>query len=220
MPTAVPESSEGLSPRFQRPGLKDPRLLMGLLLIALSIVAVVSVVSLGNKTEPFYVATRDMAVGEEVKASDFALADVRLAEAGQHYIPQEKTIAEGSVVTSRITSGQLVPATALAQELTDGRRTASITIDSAYASTLTPGKHVDIWIATKAQGTTTTYNDPEVVMEAAEVSTISNEESLIGGTGKSAVQLLVAEESLSAILKAINNEDKINLVPSDYKNQG
>lgn len=80
MPSLPAEAAEQLAPRFQKPGLKDPKLLIGLLLIVLSVIAVISVVRLGNKTEPYYLATRDIAVGEEIHMQDLTVADVRLAE--------------------------------------------------------------------------------------------------------------------------------------------
>lgn len=220
MPSLPAEAAEQLAPRFQKPGLKDPKLLIGLLLIVLSVIAVISVVRLGNKTEPYYLATRDIAVGEEIHMQDLTVADVRLAESREHYISQQKGIAEGTIATSRIASGQLIPASSISSENTDGRRIATVSIESTYAATLTPGKHVDVWISTKGQGGANSYNDPEVVMEAAEVSTISSKETLIGGSGKSVVQILVNDDALAKILKALNNEEKINLVPSDYSSRG
>lgn len=220
MPSQSAETTEMLSPRFQRPGLRDPRLLIGLLLIALSIIAVVSVVRIGNKTEPYYVATRDISVGEEITNNDLAPVDVRLAEASGLYLTEEQGLEDKTVATARIAQGQLVPTAAISTENTDGRRIATISVDSSYASMLSSGKHVDVWIATKTEGSTNTYHDPEVIMEAAEVSKISSEESLIGGTGKSAVQVLVSDDALAKILKAINNDEKISLVPTDYSSQG
>lgn len=57
---------------------------------------------------------------------------------------------------------------------------------------------------------------PEVVMQSAHISKITSEESMIGSTGKSAVQLLVTEDALGKVLYATNNESKINLVPTSY----
>lgn len=209
-----------VSARFQRPGFKDPRLLIGLLLIAVSIVAVIGILRLGNKTAPYYKANRDISVGEKISAGDYSLIDVRLADAENLYVSEQQGIPEGAVATSRIASGQLLPSASISTQNTDGRRLATVTVDSAYASTLTAGTQVDVWVSAKQDGAGNSFADPTVVMEGAEISKISNEETLMGGTGKSAVQLLVSEDALGTILRAINNEEKINLVPTDFSQKG
>ena len=53
-------------------------------------------------------------------------------------------------------------------------------------------------------------------MVGAEIADKSTDESLIGGTGKTAVTVLVADDALPTVLEAVNNQSKINLIPTNF----
>jgi len=64
----VSNTSEQREPsaRLQRPGIKDPKLLMGILLILVSIVGVIAVIQLNNHTTQYYAAKSDIHVGDKI----------------------------------------------------------------------------------------------------------------------------------------------------------
>ena len=59
----VVQTSDAVVGRVRRPSWRDPRLLVGLALIALAVAAVVLIVQRSDTTEPFYAAARDLAPG-------------------------------------------------------------------------------------------------------------------------------------------------------------
>lgn len=201
------------APRLQKPTLKDPRFLAGILLIFMSILAVGLVLRVGNSTEPYYVAKNDIEVGQQIKSEDLQLLDAKLSDNKGHYFTHANDTLIGSYASSYIHAGEFISSTDVEQQISEGRRQVSISLDSTVAATLEPGDRVDLWVSNPAD-MSQTYEDPSVVMEGAEVASKTSEESIIGGTGKTAVSLLVTEDALPEVLKAMNNNAKINLIPS------
>lgn len=206
-------TTEPLAQRMRKPGMRDPKLLIGLLLIAVSVFAVVTIVRVANRTETFYVAAHDISVGDRLTVTDLKPVEVRLAESSNQYLATDSVDAQFAI--DNIAAGELVSKNDLASSDQSGRRLASIVLDSAIAQGFSSGDRVDIWVSKKAQNGSG-YEDPETIATGAEVSRVESEESVIGGTGKSAVQVLVEEGNLADVLAAVNNEDKINLVPTNF----
>lgn len=217
MSQKVPEAV-ALTQRMQKPGLRDPKLLIGLLLIAVSISAVVGIIHVTNKTTTYYVAARDLTVGEQLTAEDIKPVEVNLADSAAHYLDSADIPADQSLIVDNIRAGQLISRTSLAALDPQGRRESSILLESGLAKNFTPGQRVDIWVSKHAE-TGNGYKDPQLIATGAEIASITAEESMIGGTGKSTVQLLLSEQALPNLLAAVNNEDKINLVPSTLRQE-
>ncbi|WP_134772692.1 hypothetical protein [Ornithinimicrobium flavum] len=66
--------------RLQRPGWRDLRLVVGLLLILLSVAGGARLVTGLDDTTPVYAAARDLLPGQPVSAQDVVAVDVRLGE--------------------------------------------------------------------------------------------------------------------------------------------
>lgn len=201
------------APRLQKPTIKDPRFLAGILLILASVLAVGLVLKVGNTTEPYYTAKKDIELGQQIKAEDLQLVDAKLSDTKGHYFTAEDGVLEGSYATSYIHAGELISTTDVEENTSEGRREVTVSLDSSLAAALEPGNQVDIWVSVPGENAQE-MSEPQMIMEGAEVASKTSEESIIGGTGKTAVSLFVNEESLSDVLKAINNDAKINLIPS------
>jgi len=70
--------SETPSTRLRKPSWKDPRLLLGLLLVLLSTVGTISLVAGLDRGVEVYVARKGIPVGERLTADDFDRVTVRL----------------------------------------------------------------------------------------------------------------------------------------------
>ncbi|MEX3609556.1 hypothetical protein VVR12_00690 [Rothia sp. LK2588] len=214
MPSSV--SPDKLTHRITKPGFKDPKLLIGLALIAASILSVFAVVRGMNKTETYYAASSDIRVGQRLSAEHFRPVQVRLSESSGHYLRSLDDLHEQNVAIDNITAGELVSTHDLSEADPHHRREVTVIVNSAVAQGFTAGQHVDIWAsaqATKGVG----YDAPQRVASQAQISTVTSEDSLIGGTGESAVRMLISSKELAPVLEAVNNENKINLVPTSYE---
>lgn len=215
MPKKNSSAPSVIAERMHKPGWKDPKLLMGLLLIVISLVAVVGVINATNKTQTYYVANRDISVGDSVEPSDLKVVEVRLGEADGLYLAASEELNQSIHAKQHIQKGELISANALQEPDEQGRRQVAIVLDSTVASSFSAGDYADIWVSHQEENGTS-YSAPIQVMQAAEISQINTEDSMIGSTGKTAVQILVTNTALAEVLDAINNESKINLVPTSF----
>ncbi|WP_237223753.1 SAF domain-containing protein [Rothia nasisuis] len=206
---------EQVAPRFKKPGLRDPKLLAGVLIIIFSLLGVIGLIRVTNQTEPYYVASRDIQLGEKVTTDNVQVVEVKLGDSANQYISVDQGLAEGSVAARPMVAGEIIASQALTTDTGDGRRLVTLLLDHYAVSAFEAGDRVDIWVSRKAE-VANTYQDPEVIAEGAEIHSVTAQESIIGGTGMSAVELWVAPEAMPAVLGAANNGSVMNLVPSSH----
>ncbi|MGV3246045.1 SAF domain-containing protein [Rothia sp. 11254D007CT] len=208
-------AQENLAPRFRKPGFRDPKLLAGVLIILLSVLGVVGLIRATNQTQPYYVASKDIGIGEKITTDNVTTAQVKLDESAGLYLSAEQVIADGSVATRPLAAGELLSPRSLSTEVSDGRRLVTLLLDQYAVAEYAPGNRVDIWVAYKTEGANS-YGDPVVIAESAEVHSVTAQESVIGGTGRSAVELWVNQDVLPTVLGATSKGAVISLVPSAY----
>lgn len=199
--------------RFRKPSWRDPRLLIGLLLVLTSIAAVVLVISALNRTEPYYVAARDLAVGHRVAAEDVVAVDLRLQDAASHYISADRQLAPDTLVTQRIPRGELVPASALGTVDELDRSPVGIPLDTPVPAQATAGSHVDVWVAAqKPSGRG--YEKPRKLIPGAEIATIDTSTSALGSSSGTTVHVLATPAQIAPLVDALGNSAKVTLVPN------
>lgn len=207
--------STKVTPRFKKPGARDPRLLIGIFIVLLSVLGVIGTVRATNQTEPFYAVTSDIGIGEAVSKENLTVIDARLASSGATYVSASEPIAPGTVAKRPLAAGEILPVAAVTTELKEGRRLVTLLKDQYAVADFKAGDRVDIWVSSKGEGANN-FSDPEVIAEGAEVHSVTAQESIIGGTGQSAVELWVHADLLTSVLAATSNGSVINLVPSTY----
>ena len=141
--------------RAARPGWRDPRFAIGLVLVALSVVVGVRVVDGRDDTTPVLAAARPLVAGQRLGPDDVAVVEVRFAAAGDadRYLPAGPdghwaTGArglEGTVVTRGVGTGELLPRAA-----TSATQDADVQVPLAVPlgrvpSTVQVGSSVDVW---------------------------------------------------------------------------
>lgn len=212
-------STGKVAPRFKKPGIKDPKLLAGIFIILLSVLGVIGLVRATNQTVPYYAVTQDVGIGEAITSENLKVVDVRLADSAGTYIPADRELPSGLVASRAISSGEILAESATTSEVKDGRRLVTLLLDQYAVSGFKAGDMVDIWVSSKTEGSNN-LGDPTVIAEGAEIHSVTAQESIIGGTGQSAVEIWVSHDLLSAVLGATNNGSVVNLVPFDYSRVG
>jgi len=143
----VSNTSEQREPsaRLQRPGIKDPKLLMGILLILVSIVGVIAVIQLNNHTTQYYAAKSDIHVGDKITSDMLTPVDANLGSSSERYITSEE-INKGDLMATRyIASGEIIGKDSTGTNVRENRRLVTVTIDRGSASALKAGEQVDVW---------------------------------------------------------------------------
>ena len=134
-------------PRRRRRFSLDPRLLIGLGLVAASVVGVVAIVSASDGSVLVYAAREPLAPGDRVRASDLQELSVQLENAHQFYLANDSIPDGGFVVTKPVGAGELIPSSATGS--LDGLRVTAlvISVSGQLAASVAPGAAVDIWAA-------------------------------------------------------------------------
>ncbi len=198
------------APRLKRPSWKDPRLLVGILLVLASVVGVVSLVGGADKTTEVYAARESITVGEPLTEDDVVRAKVRLGDTEKHYITVEEGLPEGLVALQRVGKDQLVPRESLGTADALDRKPVAVTVEQALPAQAVAGTRVDVWVA--PPDAKNGFSEPKLLLPGAEIAQITEGATALGSVRRTVLMILVADDQMPALLGAQANEAKISVV--------
>lgn len=199
------------TPRVRRARWREPRLLLGFALVALSIVGIIGLINAMDERSGVYVATQDISLGEPLTENNVQILQVQLGESLQHYLPAELDGVEQLRANTFIGAGQLIAHDFIARSELGSRRPINIDLPVDLSAAITPGSRVDVWIAQREPGTAT-YGTPALLANLVEVSDRTERAAgLVGQRGVN-LELLVEPEYLEPLLQALANESRIIVV--------
>jgi hypothetical protein len=186
----------------------DPRLVIGVLLVAASLAGVWFVVQQSSRTETAWAATRTLLPGEPIAAGDVEQVEVRLPQSQQHYLPAS-TDPVGMVVASTIGAGEVLPVRTLGEAAGTGRAAIVIDVEGALPRAVQPGSLVDVWTAAP---TDDGYDAPTVLVDDAIVVGVVEDDGILASSAQQ-LELLVADDETSVLLEAVSSEHVLSVVP-------
>lgn len=196
--------------RLKPPSWKDPRLLVGILLVLASVVGVVSLVGSADRTTEVYAARDSIAVGEKLTMDNVVRAKVRLNETEEHYFTAEAGLPQGLVAVQRIGKNHLVPKESLATVDALDRKPVAVTIDEALPPQAVPGTRVDVWVA--LPDARNGFSEPKLLLPGAEIAQVTAGSTALGSSRSTVLMVLVADSQMPAILGAQANMAEISVV--------
>ncbi|MDQ1289050.1 MAG: hypothetical protein QG622_2616 [Actinomycetota bacterium] len=200
--------------RLRPPSWRDGRLIVGVVLVLLSIVIGARIVSAAGHTEPLYSAAADLPSGHQLRVGDLHVVAAHLAAGASGYLSARSPLPAGTVLMRPVGAGELVPTAALGPAAALVRRPVSVPVPAPLPAGLRAGAGVDLWSSAKEnRAGTTSYASPVRIARAAEVYAIAAPGTGLAASGTGAVQVLLDEGELRAVLDALANEAKIALVP-------
>lgn len=197
-----------------RPTWREPRFLLGVALVLVSILAVAGLVAASDHTVPAFVARHTLAPGDELGAADLRPVRVRLDSAGAVYLVSAPRA--GTAVTRTVGRGELVPLGALS--VASARRQTSMVIAVAgqLPAAVDVGAMVDVWAAAASgqRAGAPKFEVPRVLVAGAAVARVVRNNSGLGANGSGlAVEVRVPKEATARLLEAVANGADITLVP-------
>lgn len=192
--------------RLRRPRVKDPRLITGIVLMLVSILAGAGIISANARTTTALVASADIAEGEPLSAASFTTTQVNLGDQGSHYVSSPDQIPEGALANARITEGELLTTSAVGQSGQSSKRPISVPVDASVMASLKPGAVVELWNAPKEGDSSAA----QLLVPQAQVRAI-HEGSGFGATSGT-VELLVPQKSVPGVLAAMNRGDTMYVI--------
>jgi hypothetical protein len=189
----------------------DPRLLIGLVLIAGSTAGVWVLVTGLDDARQVYVARDTLTPGTRVGEADLDVESVRLGASAGHYLAPGDLAGGELVVTRTVRPGELLPAAAVDERDSTGLATVVVPSRGALPTELAAGSLVDVWTA--AERERGVFDPPVVLVAGAEVSAVIESEGMVASES-TAVELLIPREKVAAMLQALAAGDAIDLVPA------
>lgn len=196
--------------RLRKPSWKDPRLLVGVLLVCASTAGVIALVEGADKTTGVYAARADLPVGSELTDQDLRIVDVRLGDVEGSYRTAGEGIPDNAVATRFVSAGELLPSDGVGVADSLDRKPVGLTVEDPLPAGTATGDRVDVWVSPRREGNG--FGTPELLLEAAEIYEYTREDSALGAAQSARIFVLVDDETLPALLDALSNESRIAVV--------
>lgn len=208
-------SDDGVQ-RLRRPTWRDPRLGIGVLLVAASVALGSWAVARADRTTDVLVAVEALTPGDLLSDADLRAQAVRPDGLGDTYLAAGTDLPDDAVVTRVVGAGELVPATAVGSAADVALRPVVVAMAGTPPSGVVKGAVVDLWITDVTAPGQAADPDPEpprLLAERLVVADLLEADSIFAAAGGSAVQVLVTQEDLPAVLAAIAGDGEIVVVP-------
>lgn len=191
--------------RVGSPGWRDPRLWIGVALVAASVVIGVRVLGSADDTVEVWAVRADLALGQQVTEEDLVARSIGFADDGDRdrYLAVGDELPEQATLNRSIGSGELLPAAAL--EEADGQLLdVPLSLPSAgVPPDLRPGTVIDVFI-TPPPGSGKKV-DPAPALEDVVVTAAPKPDETFGATAERQVVVGVEEkdaDGIAAVLAA------------------
>jgi hypothetical protein len=186
--------------RLRRPSWRDPRLVVGLLLVLAATVAGSVAVAAADDRTAMYAARSPLVPGQRLTVERLVRVDVQLGGHGAAYLSAEKPLPEGAFVLREVRAGELVPASALGDE-------GQVAVQPLTLL-------VDVYVNVPArEGADRTFAGPELALERVSVSGLPRAAGRFGSTANQAVQVMAPRERVRELIGQVDLGARVTVVP-------
>lgn len=202
------------APRLRRPTWRDPRLVVGVVIVALAVALGSWAVSSAGRTVPVYAADGTLTPGEPVDVEQLRTVDVRLGSGSELYLRADEDLPDDLVALRVVDEGELVARAALGDAADVPVRSVAVPVDQAVSERIAPGAVVDLWSVPEAPaGGTQAAADPAPLVSGAVVEQVDAAGSGLVVDGGATLHVLVDEGELPDVLKALGSDGAVTVVP-------
>jgi hypothetical protein len=205
--------------RLRRPTWRDPRLGVGVLLVAASVALGTWAVRDAAATVEVYAARDALTPGDRVDQDALTVREVRLGDDEALYHRVADGVPDGAVVTRTVGAGELVPRSAVGEADAVDLSPVVVPLGLAVPADLGPGTAVDLWLAPPTPVAGAGQREaaaPQPTLVAAElvVAEVAKDESVLSGSAGTSVELLVPRLDLPDVLSALSSDGQLVAVPT------
>ena len=213
--------------RLQRPRWRDPRLVVGVVLVCASVALGSVVVGRSDDRVAVYAARTALVPGQRLEEADLTRVEVQLGTEAARYLRVGR-LALDRFVVAEVRSGELVPAAAVGGRDDAGVQPITLSVEAGSAATLVVGSQVDVYVnppvATRDSGGDagalpagrgSTYSGPLLSLHAVSVAGLPRQEGALGGAASAQryVQVMAPSEAIRGLIAQVDEGAKVTVVP-------
>ena len=199
--------------RLRRPTWRDPRLVVGVVIVAASVALGSWAVSSAGRTVPVYAADGTLTPGESVDVSRLRTVDVRIDAGTELYLRADQELPDEVVALRVVDDGELVARSALGDAADVDVRSVSVPIDQAMSSRVRAGSAVDLWATPEAPAGAVEAAEPSPLVEGVVVEQVDDGGSGLVVADGATLHVLVPSSDLPVVLKALSVPGSVTVVP-------
>lgn len=200
--------------RLRRPGWRNPRLLVGLVLLFGSIALVSRVVAEAGHLRTVYTARTALPPGTALTVDVLQVARVRVEGTDAGYLDADSPLPTGAVLIRTVGAGELIPTAAIGSAADLTVRPVVIPLDGAPPTGLSAGGRADIWAAAPyLNAGRTGFRAPDRIAAEVEVFAVSAPGTGLESGRSGSLQVLVPEATLPELLDALANGARLSVLP-------
>lgn len=162
-----------LARRAGRPGWRDPRILLGVAIVAISVLAGAWLLAGADNTVGVWAVRRDLPAGAHPTISDLQRREVHFGDAGlaEAYLSADTGLPSGARLTRKVSAGELLPAAAVSTTSRSPRIEVPLSVVSDdLPATVRPGSVVDVWVVSQKGDAST--GDARLVLAGVTVASL------------------------------------------------
>jgi hypothetical protein len=211
VPPAIPAT------RAQPPGWRDPRLWVGVALVAVSVVAGARLLGGADDSVTVWSAASDLAAGDTLTAEDLVSSSVRFEEPSDldRYLATDEPLPDELRLVRGLGAGELVPAGALgsAEDTYTVSLSLSFPVD-LVPSGITTGSLVELWVVPGQDSRPGSRLSGPVLSDVVVIDAPTATESLgsVGGGRQLVLGVPRGESEALAELLAASEEQRVRVL--------
>ncbi|WP_265521853.1 hypothetical protein [Oerskovia flava] len=198
--------------RLRRPTWRDPRLLVGIVIVAASVALGSWAVSSADTTVDVYVADGVLTPGEPVTGAQVRTVKVQLGDEAGKYLLADEPLPSDAVALRVVADGELVPRSAFGDLADLDARAVAIPVGNALSDRISAGSQVDVWFV-PAVSREQEVGDPRPLTGGVTVVQVAEGGGNLVVGGTSTIHVLVPTEELPDVLGALAADGTIAVVP-------
>jgi len=192
--------------RTGRSGWRDPRLFVGVALVAAAALLGATVVGDRDATA-VWAARGPLAEGQAVRGDDLVARELRFTDAADaaRYVSADGPVPEGLTLTRDVGAGELLPVAALGEEAEALLEVPLTVAAEAVPATVRAGAVVDVWVTPDPDllGDPETDGDSVLVFEAVRVVGVSRGGGALGPAATRQVIVGIADDERAILPRAL-----------------
>lgn len=200
-PAAAPPSPPAT--RHQLPSWLDPRLVLGVLLVLVSVLVGAQVVASADRTVRVWAVNADLAAGTVLDRGDLQAVRVRLVDNRDRYVRTTERSVPGRTLTRDVGRGELLPVRALAARPCGSEVSIPVTTRHAPAS-VRRGARIDVFATTKGDQAGRTV---QVLQNATVQSVLRPQGGILNAASEWSVIVRVEDDQAATVVQAVRTAD-------------